>query len=134
LRAGAVPTEAVPHVSLAARETWRAYVHPSGSRRIPPFVARMELVSITGVQVKVLDRSLLNVDGGVDVASTMAALGDAYGSEVALRLVDGATHLWTGPARIDMVEVGQAAPYPVTLWLSFARPLRTPERRALDLG
>ncbi len=134
LRAGSLPDEVVPRVSLAARESWRAYVHPSGTRRIPPFVARMELVSTTGVQVKVLDRSLLNLNGGVDVASTMAALGDAYGSEVALRLVDGATHLWTGPARIEMVEVGQAAPHPVTLWLSFARPLRTPERRALELG
>ena len=124
-------TQTVPSTT---RDTWRAYVQPSGERRVAPFVARAEMVSSTGVQVRVLDRSLLQVAGGSSVAGTMEALGEAYGSEVALRLVDGATHLWTGPARIDMVEVGQVAPHPVTVWLSYARPLRAAELRALDLA
>ena len=121
-------------INWSKRVDWRAYVQPIGARSVRPFVARAESVSAEGVRLRVADRSLLNVGGGVDVASTMTALHDVYGSEVGLRLVDGTTHRWTGPARIDMVEVGQAEPHPVTIWMTYARTLRTAEVRALDLG
>ncbi len=89
-----------------------------GAHDAPPFVAETHNVSSAGVQLRVPERAMLQLSGPVDVASTMTALGATYGSDVALRLVDGATPLWTGPARIEMIEVGAATPHPVTLWLA----------------
>ena len=59
-----------------------------------------EAVTAQGVQLRVPDRATLTLKGGAtDVASTILALDDAYGTDVAVKLVDGPTHLWTGPAR-----------------------------------
>ena len=121
-------------VDATTQVDWRAYVQPGGERRQSPFVARAESVSASGVRLTVPGRAMLNVNGSSDVAGTMAALCDAYGSEVGLRLVEGTSHRWTGPARIEMVEVGTTDPHPVTLWLAYARTLRNAELRALNLG
>jgi hypothetical protein len=112
---------------------WRAYVHPNGAKVGDPFVAVTEAVSAKGVEIRVLSFQGAAVDGSAGVAATASRLGDVLGSDVALRLVDGATHLWTGPARIEMVEVGPQAPHPVNLWLSFGRQLRPAELRTLGL-
>ena len=120
-------------VSRVSLSRWRAYVHPTGDRRIPPFLAATESVSPQGVQLRVVDRSVLPLQGGLDVASTIVALDGAYGTDVALKLVDGPTHLWTGRARIAEVEVHADAPEQVSLWLHFGRPLRPAELRALGL-
>jgi hypothetical protein len=114
-------------------ERWRAYVHPRGDRRMPPFLAAAESVTSQGVQLRVMDRGALTLKGGADVASTIVALDEAYGTDVALKLVDGPTHLWTGPARIEEVEVPPNAPKELSMWLAFARALRPAELRALGL-
>ena len=90
-------------------------------------------MSAKGVEVRVLSYQGAPVDGSQGVAATATRLGTVLGTDVALRLVDGATHLWTGPARIEMVEVGPAAPHPVNVWLSFTRPLKPAELRGLGL-
>jgi hypothetical protein len=128
------PPATPPPVEAARPGAWKAYVHPMGSDLAAPVEARTESISAKGVQILIQDRELLQVGGEADVASTMAALGATYGSEVALRLVDGTTPLWTGPARIEMIEVGMQAPYPVTLWLAYGRALRPAELRALELA
>jgi hypothetical protein len=130
----AIQRGAAVSTSSAGRAPWRAYVHPTGDRRLPPFLAAAEAVSAQGVQLRVLDRSSLPLQGGMDVASTIVALDGAYGTDVALKLVDGPTHLWTGRARIAEVEVPPDAPEQVLLWLCFTRTLRPAELRALGLN
>lgn len=127
--------EPAPGVALkpAERGSWRAYVHRGGGAAAEPIVARTEAVSAKGVEVRVVSFLGEALDGSQGVAATATRLGDVLGSEVALRLVDGATHLWTGPARIEMVEVGPLAPHPVSLWLAFGRPLRPAELRSFGL-
>jgi hypothetical protein len=112
---------------------WHAFVHPMGGRDAPPFIAQAHGITSAGVQLRVAERAQLMLSGPPDVASTMSALGAAYGADVALRVVDGATPLWTGPARIEMIEVGASAPHAVTLWLAYGRALRPAELRALEL-
>jgi hypothetical protein len=124
---------AAVNMTRVSLSRWRAYVHPTGDRRLPPFLAATEAVSPQGVQLRVLDRSVLPLQGGMDVASTIVALDGAYGTDVALKLVDGPTHLWTGRARIAEVEVHAEAPEQVSLWLHFGRHLRPAELRALGL-
>lgn len=123
-----------PETDGTARLGWRAVVHPSGDRRVPPFQAAAESVTSEGVQLRVVDRRELRLQSASDVSSTIQGLDAAYGTDVALKLVDGPTHLWTGPARIEEVEVPVGAPNEIALWLRFARSLRVPELRALGLS
>ena len=122
-----------PGKAASPLDRWRAYVHPRGDRRLPPFLASAETVNAQGVQLRVMDRGSLTLRGGSDVASVIVALDEAYGTDVALKLVDGPTHLWTGPARIEEVEVPAQTPNELSLWLAFARTLRPAEMRALGL-
>lgn len=128
------PALDVPEEDGRARLGWRAVVHPSGDRRVPPFQAAAESVTSEGVQLRVADRRELRMQAAPDVASTIQGLDAAYGTDVALKLVDGPTHLWTGPARIEEVEVPASAPHEIALWLRFGRALRVPELRALGLS
>ncbi|MFM8980607.1 MAG: PilZ domain-containing protein [Planctomycetia bacterium] len=139
-RAATAPAAQAPAAPLLAVRSgpawkeWHAYVHPVGGQAGKPFLARIDDLGERGLQIRVPDRAMLALDGALDVTSTMAAMGASYGSDVTLRLMDGSVHLWTGQARIDMLAVGEEPPHPVTLGLSFKRPLRPEEARALEVG
>lgn len=124
----------LPVRSGPAWKEWHAYVHPVGGQAGKPFLARIDDLGESGLQIRVPDRAMLALDGALDVSSTMTALGASYGSDVSLRVMDGSVHLWTGQARIDMLEVGEQPPHPVLLGLSFKRALRPEELRALEVG
>lgn len=131
----AAPPAAPVGASASARASlarWRAYVQPTADHPAPPFLAAAESVSRFGVQLRVMDRSTLALTGERDVAGTILALERAYGADVVVKLVDGPTHVWTGPARIAEVEVPSSAPEQIALWLRFSRDLRPAELQTIS--
>jgi hypothetical protein len=68
------------------------------------------------------------------VASAIAALDETCGTEVSLKIMDGAKHLWTGPAAIREVEMPPGTPQQMLLGLAFRRRLRPAELRLLRIA
>lgn len=113
---------------------WRAFVKGARGSGRPAFVTAAELVTPKGAVLRVPDVARLGLDGDVgDVSRFVVALGDAYGDSIALRVMDGARHVWSGPAEIREAEFPPECPGQALLTVSFARELRLAEQREMGL-
>jgi hypothetical protein len=141
--AAAVPDPA--EGSLAARSIsrrvagrsvgrWRAFVTGSDKGRAPILSCAMDELSRESVRVRIYRGPGGTTLDGADPASAGVTFLDRYGDQVGLKIMDGASHLWTGPTRVRGVEVPRGGDGEVLLTLEFARNLTPPELTRLGLA
>lgn len=121
-------------VGKRVSENWRAYVTGKTETGRSVFVASTEGVTAHGAVLRIHDISRLELDGNVDdVSRFVVSFCEAYGESVTLRVMDGARHVWSGPAKLREAEFPPENPGQALLTVAFARELRLAEQRELGL-
>jgi hypothetical protein len=122
-------TPLIPRIHGGVARRYRAYIN--GTLGISP--------PIMPCWSDQLDRNAIRIrmprDGyeAEDVAGATVRFISHYGNEVGLKLVEGATHLWTGRTRVCGVELPGDPRADLLLTLAFSRRLRPAELRRLRL-
>jgi hypothetical protein len=125
----------LPQLGFVLARRFRAFLRCAAGGTSAPIVGHTDAVGPGGVRVR-----LVNAPGVTaaaesrNVARVTEQFTEVYGTEVTLKLVDGAAHLWTGPARLSAIQLPPDRPGETVLTLGFVRTLRPAEVRRLGLG
>lgn len=116
---------------MEASSTARYRASVTGTRYtdMPPLICKSDSITPDAVRLRV-PREGYETD---DAACATVRFTERYGSEIGLRLVDGAEHLWTGPARVFSVEAPPDESSDLLVTLAFGRTLRPAELARLGL-
>ena len=68
---------------------------------------------------------------GLDIASMILALGEAYGDRPTFSILRGARALWSGAVRLTEVEIPASGMGPMRLRVQFEDPLSSQDREIL---
>lgn len=137
---GSVETEAsideTPELpGVRGTDRHRVYVKGRDRQDAPPFVAMTESFAHGGAVLRILDIGrMVAAEDADDVSRFMIAFDALYGEHLSLRVMDGARHVWSGPAEVRTVELPPESPGQAILTVSYARSLRAAELREFGLA
>ena len=110
---------------------YQAFIYPAPGKTSQPLLTRTESLSPGNAILRVEKMQGWNYEN-LDVGQLVAALDEAYGTDILLRIVEGDHDLWAGPAEIKDVDV-TPDPAGIRIGVSFGRELRTEELDRLGL-
>lgn len=131
---GVVPAIPTAPGSYRASCRFRASITTTGtsSSRSAPLRGIAEGISPKSGRIRLTDLGDLGFrEPPQTVAEVIVALDQHFGERLALKLSDGAEHLWSGPTRVAQVELPPDRPGQAIVDLGFERPLRPAERKRL---
>jgi len=119
--------EPSPRSPTASVETKNhtAFIYPAPGKTTQPLVTRTKSLSRGTALLEIEKMGGWEFDN-LDVGQLVAALDDAYGHCILLRIVEDGHDLWAGPAEIKDVDVSPGSDG-IRLGVSFGRHLRAEE-------
>ncbi len=133
--AGVGPHRHAPRLHIApaevADEPFVAWIYPEPGKTSKPL--RTETLSLTrGMAMLGVDRRQGWDLKEVPVAAVVDALDQAYGTDIMIRIVDGADDVWAGPGEIQEVDITPSSGR-IRLGVGFGRELRSEELDRMGL-
>lgn len=104
---------------------YTAFIYPAPGKSTQPLITRTKSLSSGMALLQVEKMGGWEFDS-LDVAQLVAALDDAYGHDILLRIVKEGRDIWAGPGEIKDVDVSPD-PEGICLGVAFGRQLRAEE-------
>lgn len=112
--------------------TLRVFVSSNKKDGPPPLQGNLQGLTRQALSTRLPLQSLPG--NSLDLALAAAEFSARFGEQLSVRIMEGPKNLWTGPARVEGLELPSDESGPLLLILSYGRKLRSAEIARLGLG